>query len=123
MDERAHLGGHLRYSANILNQAWLDALITEVSGHIRIQCLKRTVVFGSYDHGVYGAITRNTEHRAAEAGVLPKQTYWTISTQHTVIATGALTRGLRFPIMIAREFFVERLEAYAGYYGLLVMHR
>ena len=69
---------------------------------------------------MYGAITRNTEHRAAEAGVLPKQTYWTISAQHTVIATGALTRGIAFPNNDRPGILLlNALEAYAGYYGLL----
>lgn len=120
MDERAQLGGRLRYSADVENQVWLDALIHEVSVHPRIQCLKRAVVFGSYDHGVYGAVSRNTEHRAAEAGVLPKQTYWTISTQHTVIATGALTRGIAFPNNDRPGILLlNALEAYAGFYGVL----
>ena len=120
VDERAQLGGRLRYSADVSNQAWLDSLITEVSAHTQIKCLKRTVVFGSYDHGVYGALTRNTEHRAADAAVLPKQTYWTISAQDTVMETGALTRGIAFPNNDRPGILLlSALEAYAGYFGIL----
>ena len=119
-DEHPRLGGRLLFSATPAERVWLDTLIAEISVHPRIQCLVRTTVFGSYDHGVYGAVTRNTEHRAATAGELPKQTYWTISTQRTLLATGALTRGIAFPNNDRPGIMtLSALEAYAGYYGAL----
>ena len=119
-DEHARFGGRLLFSADTTLRPWLDTLVDEVSRHPNIQRLVRTVVFGSYDHGVYGAVTRNTEHQAAVAGVLPKQTYWTISTRHTIIATGALTRGIAFPNNDRPGIMtMSAIEAYAVYYGAL----
>jgi sarcosine oxidase subunit alpha len=120
VDEHARFGGRLLFSANAKLRPWLDALVEEVLKHPNIQRLIRTVVFGSYDHGVYGAITRNTEHQAADPGVLPKQTYWTISAGHTILATGALTRSIAFPNNDRPGIMtMSAIEAYAVYYGAL----
>ena len=120
VDEHARFGGRLLFSADAQLRPWLDTLVEEVSKHPNIQRLVRTVVFGSYDHGVYGAVTRNTEHQAADPGALPKQTYWTISPRHTILATGALTRGIAFPNNDRPGIMtMSAIEAYAVYYGAL----
>ena len=120
MDERPDFGGQLRSEAEPSDFAWLESLIKRVEEHPGIHCMNRTTVFGSYDHGVYAAVSRNTEHVESLPGELPKQTLWTVSVGRTVIATGALTRGIAFPNNDRPGVMtMSALEAYALYFGSL----
>jgi len=58
--------------------------------------MTRTTAFGLYDHGVAGLLERVTDHLSSPAAYLPRQRFWTVRAQRTILATGALERHVAF---------------------------
>ena len=58
--------------------------------------MTRTTVFGLYDNGTAGLLERVTDHLARPPAHLPRQRFWTLRARHTIVASGALERGLAF---------------------------
>ncbi|MEM1264596.1 MAG: sarcosine oxidase subunit alpha family protein [Pseudomonadota bacterium] len=56
----------------------------------RVRVMPRTIVFGVYDHGTYGALERTT-------GGGPRQTLWKIHAKRALLAAGATERSIAFP--------------------------
>ncbi|MBX2826202.1 MAG: (2Fe-2S)-binding protein, partial [Gammaproteobacteria bacterium] len=61
-----------------------------------VTVMPRTTAFGLYDHGVAGLLQRVTDHQAAPSAYLPRQRFWTLRANYTVLATGAIERSLAF---------------------------
>src|SRR5690606_24446934 len=57
--------------------------------------MRRTTVFGAFDHGIYGAVERVSDHLPAAGGKV-RQTLWRITTKRTVLAAGATERHIPF---------------------------
>ena len=60
-----------------------------------VRIMRRTTVFGVYDHGVYGALERVADHRPQPDPHEPRQRAWRIVARRSVLAAGAIER---FPI-------------------------
>ena len=58
--------------------------------------MPRTTVFGCYDDGVYGALERVSDHRPIPMTHQPRQRLWRIVAKRTVLASGAVERGIVF---------------------------
>ncbi|MEM1044560.1 MAG: sarcosine oxidase subunit alpha family protein [Pseudomonadota bacterium] len=56
----------------------------------------RTTAFGLYDYGTAGLLERVTDHSAVPSAHLPRQRFWTVRARTTIVAAGALERGLAF---------------------------
>jgi methylglutamate dehydrogenase subunit C len=76
--------------------AWAQAAIAELAACPNVRLMPRTAVFGVYDGGVHGAIERVGDHLAASAVLQPRQRYWRIVARRTILAAGAIERGLLF---------------------------
>lgn len=76
---------------------WVETALDELRAIPGVRVMPRTTVFGTYDHGVYGAIERNADHLAVPQPGQPRQTYWRIIAQRAVLAAGAIERPLVFP--------------------------
>ena len=63
--------------------------------------LSQTTVFGTFDHGCYGALERVNEHNA-NGNV--RQIFWHIRSQRCIVATGATERPIALATMIARNY-------------------
>ena len=74
---------------------WAKAAIRELSALPNVRVLIRTTVFGVFDHGIFGALTRNTDHLAPGAAG-PRQTLWRIYAKRSVLAAGATERPIAF---------------------------
>jgi heterotetrameric sarcosine oxidase alpha subunit len=61
-----------------------------------VRVMKRTTAFGLYDTGVAGLLERVTDHLSAPNRHLPRQRFWTVRPNHTVLAMGALERHFAF---------------------------
>ncbi len=61
-----------------------------------VRIMTRTTAFGLYDGGVAGLLERVTDHLRDASPHLPRQRFWTVRTRQTVLATGALERGIAF---------------------------
>ncbi len=57
--------------------------------------LTRTTVYGSYDHGIYGALERKTDHLASSNGK-PRQVLWRIYSGRALLTAGATERSIAF---------------------------
>src|ERR1700690_1270973 len=61
-----------------------------------VTIMRRTTVFGVYDHGQYGALERVNDHVAVPLPHQPRQRYWKIVAKRVVLAAGAGERPIAF---------------------------
>ncbi len=98
-DEDFMLGGRLLAEdtaiADLPGTAWAKEVTTELQSLPNVRLMTRTTVFGAYDHGVYGAVERVSDH-LAESGAAVRQTLWRITAKRTILATGATERHIPF---------------------------
>jgi methylglutamate dehydrogenase subunit C len=95
------LGGRLLSStAEIdgkLARTWADDAEQELTAQPHVRILKRTTVFGLFDHGVCGAVERVSDHFETPPPHTVRQRYWKIVARRIVLAAGAIERPLVFP--------------------------
>ncbi|WP_428925680.1 sarcosine oxidase subunit alpha family protein [Marinibacterium sp. SX1] len=97
-DEDFRLGGRLLAESQPLDgqpaASWVAAAEAELRAMDNVRILTRTTVFGAYDHGVFGAVERVSDHLAAPGPV--RQTLWRITAKRAVLAAGAIERPIAF---------------------------
>jgi sarcosine oxidase subunit alpha len=86
--------------------AWAAAAEAELAALPEVRVLRRTTVFGTYDHGTYGALERVADHlpqpglpqpgRPQPGPPAPRQRTWRIIARRAVLAAGATERPLVF---------------------------
>jgi len=74
---------------------WAAQAVAELSSMDNVRMMIRTVVYGAYDHGAYGALERCTDHLASSGGK-PRQILWRIYSKRAVLAAGATERPIAF---------------------------
>ncbi|MCF6115246.1 MAG: sarcosine oxidase subunit alpha family protein [Mesorhizobium sp.] len=98
-DEDFRLGGQLLSETGTLDggQAtnWISALEAEFESLPNIRVMRRTTVFGVYDHGIYGAVESVSDH-FPEANGCVRQTLWRITAKRAILAAGATERPIAF---------------------------
>ncbi len=99
-DERAALGGSLRFERSEIDAApaldWVGAVQRELGSLSRVRILSRTTVFGGYDHNLYALVERVADHAQQPPVHLPRQRLWWVRARQAVLATGAIERPLVF---------------------------
>ncbi|SIO30265.1 sarcosine oxidase subunit alpha [Rhodovulum sp. ES.010] len=98
-DEDVRLGGRLLAETHRLDDAsatgWIAGVEAELASLPNLRVLRRTTVFGVFDHGIYGAVERVADHLPTPgAGV--RQTLWRITAKRAVLAAGATERHIPF---------------------------
>src|SRR5829696_6134842 len=76
--------------------AWAARAVAELESLPEVRVMRRTSVFGAYDHGTYGAVERVSDHLAAPPEHEPRQRAWRIVAKRTVVAAGAIERPMVF---------------------------
>ena len=98
-DEDFVMGGRLNAETHEVNGRsgadWAAEAVRELASMNRVRLLPRTTVTGAYDHGVYGALERRTDHLAAANGK-PRQVLWRIYSKRAILAAGATERPIAF---------------------------
>ena len=98
-DEDFVMGGRLNAETHEVNGRsgadWGAEAVRELASMNRVRLLPRTTVTGAYDHGVYGALERRTDHLAAANGK-PRQVLWRIYSKRAILAAGATERPIAF---------------------------
>lgn len=98
-DEDFRLGGRLLAETHGLDDAaameWIAALEAEFASLPNLRILRRTTVYGAFDHGIFGAVERVSDHLLT-AGNAVRQTHWRITAKRTVLAAGATERHIPF---------------------------
>ncbi|RWJ39817.1 MAG: sarcosine oxidase subunit alpha family protein [Mesorhizobium sp.] len=98
-DEDFRLGGRLLSETETLDEVqatdWVSTLEAEFDSLPNLRVMRRTTVFGVYDHGTYGAVERVSDH-VAQPGDRVRQTLWRITAKRAVLAAGATERPIAF---------------------------
>ena len=93
------LGGRLLCETHLLDEApateWVLRAEAELRSLPNVRILTRTTVFGAYDHGIFGAVERVSDH-LREPGNRVRQTLWRITAQRSILAAGASERHIPF---------------------------
>ena len=74
---------------------WAAQVVAELADMPNVRVMPRTTVYGAYDHGIYGALERCTDH-LAESGGKPRQMLWRVYSKRAVLAAGATERPIAF---------------------------
>lgn len=76
--------------------SWAQLCLAELATFPDVQLMPRTTVFGCYDGGEYGALERVADHQILPGARQPRQRLWHIVAKRTILATGAIERGIVF---------------------------
>ncbi|MBY6004557.1 sarcosine oxidase subunit alpha family protein [Salipiger bermudensis] len=97
-DEDFRLGGRLLFERHTLDDApasdWVARAEAELESLPNVRILRRTTVFGAYDHGIFGAVERVGDHLPVPQTV--RQTLWRITASRSLLAAGATERHIPF---------------------------
>ena len=124
-DEDFRMGGRLNAETlevgGTAGADWAAKAVLELSTLPNVRLMTRTTVIGAFDHGIYGAVERVSDHLAQPLPGKPRQILWRIYTARTILAAGATERPIAFEnndrpgIMLAGA-----LRAYANRWGVAV---
>lgn len=94
------LGGRLIAETHALGDmsgsAWVAQTQAELAAMDNVRIMPRTSVVGAYDHGVYGAVERVSDHVALPAAGKPRQIFWRIYSKRALVCAGAIERPIAF---------------------------
>ncbi|NHX27812.1 FAD-dependent oxidoreductase, partial [Escherichia coli] len=98
-DEDFLLGGRLNAETQdvdgMAGSDWAARSLAELAAMGNVRLMTRTTVYGAFDHGVYGAVERCTDHLASAEGK-PRQILWRVYSNRAVLAAGAIERPIAF---------------------------
>lgn len=99
-DEDFALGGRLNSETHTIgNQsgaAWAADAVAELSSLSNVRIMSRTTIIGAFDHGIYGAVERVSDHIHTPDEGKPRQILWRLYTKQTILAAGATERPIAF---------------------------
>jgi len=123
-DERAELGGSALWEHDAIDGVaatdWAARAIAELETFPNVRLLRRSTVFGAYDHGMFAIAERVADHLTEPPAHVPRQRLIHLRAKRVVLATGAIERPLVFAgndkpgVMLA-----SAIRAYIGQYAVL----
>ncbi|MEL6617740.1 MAG: sarcosine oxidase subunit alpha family protein [Pseudomonadota bacterium] len=118
-DEDFRMGGRLNAEtfevADMSGADWAAQSVAELATMPNVRLMPRTTVIGAFDHGIYGAVERVSDHLPTPQTGKPRQILWRIYAPRTLLCAGATERPIAFDnndrpgIMLAAS-----LRAYAN---------
>ena len=100
VEEDFILGGRLNSERLGINgkgsSIWISQAVKKLKSLKNVRILNRTTVFAAFDHGIFAAIEKKTDH-ILEKSSKPRQINWKIYTKHCILASGAIERSIAFP--------------------------
>lgn len=75
---------------------WVGETIAELRTLPNVRLAARTTIIGAFDHGIYGAVERVSDHLAEPAPGKPRQVLWRIYAKRTLLCAGAIERPIAF---------------------------
>ena len=122
-DEDFRMGGRLNAETFAVGGKsgadWAAGVVAELSAMPNVRLMTRTTVIAAFDHGIYGAVERVSDHLAVPMAGKPRQVLWRIYSKRAILAAGAIERPIAFEnndrpgIMMAGA-----LRAYANRWGV-----
>ena len=99
-DEDYTLGGRLNSETYTIDDMagsdWAAQAVAELATMPNVRIMPRTTIIGAFDHGIYGAVERVSDHLAVPAEGKPRQILWRIYTKRTVLCAGSTERPIAF---------------------------
>ncbi len=100
VDEQSEFGGSLLRSDDPIGgrpaMDWVAEVVDELGGMGEVRLLRRSTLFGYYDHNLLAVLERVTDHLAHAPAALPRHRLWHVRAHEVVLATGAIERPLVF---------------------------
>ena len=100
VDEDFVTGGRLNAESYILDDKpgsqWAQDITDELCSFANVRVLTRTTVIGAFDHGIYGAVERVSDHLKTPDPGKPRQILWRIYTKQAILCSGATERSIVF---------------------------
>ena len=98
-DEDFRMGGRLNAETHEVaghpGADWAAATVAELAAMDNVRLMTRTTVYGAYDHGIYGALERRTDHLASSDGK-PRQVLWRVYSKRAILCAGSTERSIAF---------------------------
>ena len=98
-DEDFAVGGRLNSESfmidGIIGSYWAQQALAELQSMDNVRVMTRTTVYGAYDHSVFGALERCTDHQKTSRGK-PRQVLWRIYSKRSLLTSGATERPIAF---------------------------
>ncbi|MGM0662395.1 MAG: 2Fe-2S iron-sulfur cluster-binding protein, partial [Pseudomonadota bacterium] len=99
-DEDPLPGGRLNAETFAMGQQaghdWAAETAARLAAMPNVRLMTRTTVTGAFDHGVYGALERVSDHLPLPAEGKPRQILWRIYSARAILAAGATERPIVF---------------------------
>ena len=99
IDEDFRAGGRLNAETYDIDGTagndWAAQVLKELSALANVRLMVRTTVYGAYDHGIFGALERCTDHLSSSGGK-PRQVLWRIYSKRSLLTAGATERPIAF---------------------------
>ncbi len=127
-DEDFLLGGRLNAESFALGDdpahVWAAQTVAELQTMPNVRVMPRTTIIGAFDHGIYGAVERVSDHLATPEDGKPRQILWRIYSKRAILAAGATERPIAFEmndrpgIMLA-----SAMRSYANRWAVTPSHQ
>lgn len=75
---------------------WAQSVLAEISSMDNVRVMMRTTIIGAFDHGIYSAVERVSDHLAQPETGKPRQTLWRIYSKRSVLCAGSIERPIAF---------------------------
>ncbi len=99
-DEDFRMGGRLNAETfqlgDVAGAQWAAQAVAELASLPNVRLLPRTTIFGAFDHGIYGAVERVSDHLPSPETGKPRQILWRIYAQRALLCAGAIERPIAF---------------------------
>ncbi len=99
-DEDFLPGGRLNSETIAVGDAagatWAAQMASELASMPNVRLMTRTTVIGAFDHGIYGAVERVTDHLEAAPEGKARQVLWRIYSKRAILAAGSIERPIAF---------------------------
>lgn len=99
-DDDYLFGGRLNAETGLLTEQsqadFIAASLAELTSMPNVRCMNRTTIIGAFDHGIYGAVERLSDHLVVPTDGKPRQILWRIYSQRAILCAGAIERPIGF---------------------------
>ncbi|MBM2323390.1 MULTISPECIES: sarcosine oxidase subunit alpha family protein [Marivita] len=99
-DEDFLIGGRLNLETyavgGMSGAAWAAETVARLQAMPNVRVMPRTTVIGAFDHGIYGAVERVSDHLAVPEDGKPRQILWRITSKRALLCAGATERPIVF---------------------------
>jgi sarcosine oxidase subunit alpha len=99
-DEDFLIGGRLNletYKVGDTSGAdWAAQTTARLATMPNVRIMPRTTVIGAFDHGIYGAVERVSDHLRVPEDGKPRQILWRITSKRAILCAGATERPIIF---------------------------